>query len=135
MPVGVSFDEEPFPGDPFVDPESGKNVNDAITDGGVPRNLRIYGGTITSIVMTDVNSPPFTPAGDGHDGATTGNSTAQMVVSFVANGPAVQLVWSGHLAYSQFWNAPGDPDGAGEVSGRARRRAPRGPGAAPRAGR
>ena len=105
MPGGVSTSTFGFPSDPFLDPESGKTVAGAMAFAGVARDLRIYGGTITSISAVS------------HDGLTTGNSTGGMVVTFTSNTSAVLLTWSGHLAQSVYWNAPDDPDGAGEVSG------------------
>jgi len=105
MPGGVSTSTFPFPSDPFVDPESGKSVAGAMTFSALERNLRIYGGTITAISAVS------------HDGPTTGNSTGGMVVTFTSTTSAVLLTWSGHLAQSVYWNAPSDPDGAGQVSG------------------
>ena len=107
MPGTVSYDDEPFPGDAFEDPQSSKTVDQAIAFEALSRNLRIYGGTIVSIGVVT------------HVGDTNGNSTGQMAVVFnvPAGTGAAQLVWSGHLAYSVFWNDPTDPDGAGQVSG------------------
>lgn len=106
MPGSVPFEDEPFPADPFsVD---GKDVDGAIADGGFgpsDRKLRIYGGEIVSIGPVQ------------HSGPTGGNSTAQMLVTFTSTGSSALLAWSGHLAYSVYWNGPSDPDGAGEVSG------------------
>ena len=99
-----------FPSDPFAVPGANNlPVSGAEAAGGVSRNLTMYGGTITSI----------TPAtGPVHSGTTTGNSTADFVVTFNATGSAVLFAWGGHLASSTYWkNSGGSPDGAGQVSG------------------
>jgi len=119
-----AYDAEPFPADPFVPDVAGKSVDGAITFSGLTaaqRELRIYGGTITSIVLNpdpDGNPQTATPAGTaGHIGPVSGNSTTDLIVTFSSNGSAVLLVWGGHLAQSPFWNGLNDPDGAAEVSG------------------
>ncbi|HSM37219.1 MAG TPA: DUF11 domain-containing protein, partial [Longimicrobiales bacterium] len=103
MPGGVSSSAVAFGGDGFsVD---SKTVNGAIADGGVPTVLTLYGGVITSIGTVT------------HAGPTDGNSTGNVVVTFTSTGSDVAFAWGGHLAKSSYWNGPGDPDGAGEVSG------------------
>jgi hypothetical protein len=95
----------PFPSDGYV--ANGLPVKAAEVYSGVSRRLTIWGGTITSI------------SGPVHSGSVNGNSTADYLVTFAANGPAVLLSWGGHLAQSAFWDlaAGGPRDGAGEVSG------------------
>jgi hypothetical protein len=95
----------PFPSDGYV--ANGLPVRAAEVYSGVSRRLTIWGGTITSI------------SGPVHSGSVNGNSTADYLVTFTANGPAVLLSWGGHLAQSAFWDlaAGGPRDGAGEVSG------------------
>ena len=94
-----------FPSDPFV--ADGLPVRAAENYAAAPRQLTIWGGTITSI------------SGPVHSGPVSGNSTADFTVRFTSSGSAVLLAWGGHLAQSRFWNmaAGGQRDGAGEVSG------------------
>jgi uncharacterized repeat protein (TIGR01451 family) len=94
-----------FPDDDFAPGPGAQTVTDAMANDPVPRQLSIFGGTITDITAVT------------HAGNVDGNSTGQMVVEFTSTGSAVLLAWSGHLARSPFWNAPTDPDGAGEVTG------------------
>ncbi|MEN8376989.1 MAG: DUF11 domain-containing protein, partial [Gemmatimonadota bacterium] len=103
MPGIVPTSTMAFGGDAFV--VDGKSVDGAIADGGVPTNLTIYNGMITGISTVS------------HAGPTAGNSTGNVVVNFTSTGGDVAFAWSGHLAKSSYWNGPGDPDGAGEVSG------------------
>ena len=107
MPGTVNTQVVAFTGDAFPDPESGKTVDQAIAAGFVATQLTVYNATNASISVGTVT----------HDGATTGNSTGDIVVSFTTTGGDVALAWGGHLAKSSFWNSPTDPDGAGEVSG------------------
>ena len=94
-----------FPSDPFK--LDGLTVHGAEVYSASPRRLTIWGGTITSI------------SGPTHSGSTSGNSSADFLVRFRSNGPAVLLAWGGHLAQSAFWNRSngGASDGAGQVSG------------------
>ena len=92
-----------FTADEWAD--AGRTVDGAIADDVLPRKLAIYGGEITGLSFVT------------HDGPLGGNSTGQMVVTFRADSPGVLLAGSGHLARSSYWNAPTDPDGAGEVTG------------------
>jgi hypothetical protein len=109
----VSTMEKDFPVDLFT--VDGLTVQGAQTDGNVPRRLRIFGGTINTITtVTHVGCTGPTT------GATCdGNSTGEMVVNFTvdAGRTAAQLVWSGHLAKSSYWNSNSPPDGAAQVSG------------------
>ena len=70
-----------------------------------PRELRIYGGTIVSLVLGPI------------EGSTDANSTRSMTVTFHTTGTAVLLAWGGHLARSQYWNDNNPEDGAGQISG------------------
>jgi hypothetical protein len=113
-PGTVSTSEFPFPVDGFT--VDNLTVSGAQTDGVVPRFLRIFGGTITSIsTVTHVGCT----AGAGTNNSCDGNSTGEMLVSFTVdqNRTAVQLVWSGHLGKSSYWNSDNPPDGASQVSG------------------
>ena len=103
-----------FPADPFNDPNDGSGaVSAAITAsalGATQRELRLYGGTINSIV--------FTPPSGGHSGSASANSTVDLTIGFTSTGSAALFVWGGHLAQSAFWkNLDNSADGAGEVSG------------------
>jgi hypothetical protein len=97
--------ERTFPIDPYV--TDGLSVAGAQSYAKMPRTLRLWGGTITSI------GAPV------HSGSTSGNSEVEMVVRFKAIGPAVLLAWGGHLAQSRYWNRAdgGEADGASLVSG------------------
>jgi uncharacterized repeat protein (TIGR01451 family) len=102
----MSVGSTTFPFTPDGFSANGLTVDDAITDSPGPRNLRIFGGTITSISTVS------------HTPDVNGNSTGEMVVEFTTTtSSAVLLAWSGHLARSTYWDNPGTPDGAGEVSG------------------
>ncbi len=94
-----------FPSDPFV--TDGLAVTGAEHYSGAPRRLTAWGATIVSISVPT------------HSGPSSGNSSADMVVQFRSNGPAVLLAWGGHLGQSDYWNrANGGPlDGASQVSG------------------
>ena len=102
LPASSSF---AFPNDPFV--MDGLSVNGAQAYSAAPRRLTIWGGKILSI------SAPT------HSGPTSGNSSGDMVVSFLATGSGVLLAWGGHLGQSAYWNRlnGGPSDGAGMVSG------------------
>lgn len=94
-----------FPSDGFS--ANGLAVRGAEAYSGTPRQLTIWGGTITDI------------AGPTHAGSPDGNSTADFLVQFRASGSAVLLAWGGHLAQSDYWDLAGGgaADGAGQVSG------------------
>lgn len=94
-----------FPSDGYA--ANGLAVRGAEAYSGTPRQLTIWGGTITDI------------AGPTHAGSPDGNSTADFVVQFRASGSAVLLAWGGHLAQSDYWDLAGGgaADGAGQVSG------------------
>ncbi|MEO6206684.1 MAG: hypothetical protein ABIP77_01865 [Candidatus Limnocylindrales bacterium] len=94
-----------FPSDGYV--ANGLAVRGAEAYSGTPRELTIWGGTITDI------------AGPVHAGSPDGNSSGDFLVQFRASGPAVLLAWGGRLAQSDYWDlAVGGPaDGAGQVSG------------------
>src|SRR5512143_38000 len=96
-----------FPSDPFAVPGANNlTVAGAESAGGVTRNLTLFGGSIISIV------------GPTHAGPTTGNSTADFVVTFNTSGSAAFFAWGGHLASSNYWkNSDATADGAGQVSG------------------
>ncbi len=104
-------DVKSFPSDPFVVPgtHGSLSVAGAQAASGVSRKLTMFGGTIISI----------TPAsGPVHSGATSGNSSADLVVTFSATGSEVLFAWGGHIASSAYWiNSDGSPDGASQVSG------------------
>jgi len=102
MPSSSSF---AFPSDGFQ--TNGLTVSGAQAYSGSPRRLTIWGGTITGI------------SGPTHAGSTSGNSTADFVVTFKSTGSAVLLAWGGHLAQSKYWDtaAGGPRDGASMVSG------------------
>ncbi len=99
-----------FPGDSFNPSNKGSlTVNGAIADAAVSRNLTIYNGTIKSISLVT------------HSGDVTGNSTADMIVTFNANAcvgtdctSTVELLWGGHLAKGSFW---GVGNGVSSISG------------------
>src|SRR6185295_15314815 len=86
MPSSSSF---AFPSDGFQ--TNGLTVSGAQAYSGSPRRLTIWGGTITGI------------SGPTHAGSTSGNSTADFVVTFKSTGSAVLLAWGGHLAQSKYW--------------------------------
>ncbi len=94
-----------FPSDSYV--ANGLPVSSAEAYSAAPRQLRIWGGTLTSITK---------PV---HSGSVNGNSSADVVVTFTTSGPAVLLAWGGHLAQSAYWDASGggSRDGASLVSG------------------
>ncbi len=100
----------PLPGDSFNPAGKGSlTVDGAISDAGVSRNLTIYNGTITAISAVT------------HSGSATGDSEADILVTFTANScgspncdSIVELVWGGHLAKSAYWGAS---NGAGSISG------------------
>ena len=102
LPGASSF---AFPSDAST--ANGLSVRGAEAYSAAPRRLTIWGGTITSI------------KGPVHAGSPDGNSTADFLVTFRTNGPAVLLAWGGHLAQSAYWDrARGGPaDGASQVSG------------------
>jgi hypothetical protein len=99
-----------FPGDPFSPSnKTGLSVDGAIADAGVSRNLTIYNGSITSISAVT------------HSGPVTGNSDADMLVTFTANAcgspgceSTVELLWGGHIAKSAYWGAG---NGAAAITG------------------
>ncbi len=109
-PVLPAPDVQAFPSDPFAVPGANNlTVAGAEAASGVSRNLTLFGGSIVSITPA---------AGPVHSGTTTGNSSADLVVTFNSTGSAVLLAWGGHLAASSYWmNSGGSPDGAGQVSG------------------
>ena len=86
---------------------NGLPVSGAEAYSGAPRRLTMWGGVISSIT------------GPTHAGSVNGNSTADLVVTFVSTGPAVLLAWGGHLAQSAYWDTAsgGARDGASLVSG------------------
>jgi hypothetical protein len=94
-----------FPTDAYV--ADGLSVTGAEVYSAAPRRLTIWGGTLLSI------------SGPTHSGAVSGNSSADVLVTFTATGNAVLLAWGGHLAQSAYWDiARGGPrDGASLVSG------------------
>ena len=91
-----------FPSDPYI--ADGKSVAGAEALQGLSRNLTVFGATAPSI---------STPT---HSGATSGNSTADLIVTFTTAGAssAVLLAWGGHLGASSYWTTD---DGASFVSG------------------
>ena len=99
-----------FPGDSFSPSnKTGLSVDGAIAAASVSRNLTIYNGTITSISAVT------------HSGLATGNSDADMLVTFVANScgspgceSTVELVWAGHVALGLYW---GTGNGAVSIGG------------------
>jgi hypothetical protein len=93
-------DTAPFPLDPFT--SDGIQVLEAQAAFAGPQELSIWGGTITSITV---------PTHSGDD--LTGNSTADMLVTFTTTGDAAILAWGGHIARSVDWNGKG----AGQISG------------------
>ena len=94
-----------IPSDPYL--ANGLPVSGAEAYSAAPSVLRIWGGTLVSI------SKPT------HSGSVNGNSSADMLVTFSATGPAVLLAWGGHLAQSAYWDTSGGGprDGASMVSG------------------
>jgi hypothetical protein len=71
--------------------DSPSGIPTAVALNGLPdgdRELRIFGGTITNISVPT------------HDGPLGGNSTSDMIVTFVSDGSAVLLTWGGHLGCS-----------------------------------
>src|SRR5437773_681116 len=86
LPAYSSF---AFPPDPYV--ADGLSVTGAEVYSGAIRRLTIWGGTILSI------SKPV------HSGSASGNSAADLLVRFHANGSAVLLAWGGHIAQSPYW--------------------------------
>ena len=78
------------------------------------RFLKLYGGTITSVsdpTHLDNKGNALTAAD------LTGNTEADIIVTFTASQTSVLVLWSGHLAQSGYWDQPGAPNGAGQVSG------------------
>jgi uncharacterized repeat protein (TIGR01451 family) len=73
--------------------------------GATSRNLTMYGGTIDPIPAPVCS------------GSTNANSTCDYTITFTTTGSAAFFLWGGHLARSDYWNDPTDPDGAGQVSG------------------
>ncbi len=94
-----------FPTDGYV--ADGLSVTGAEVYSAAPRRLTIWGGI------------PISISGPTHSGAVSGNSSADVLVTFTATGSAVLLAWGGHLAQSAYWDtARGGPrDGASLVSG------------------
>jgi uncharacterized repeat protein (TIGR01451 family) len=82
---------------------NGKTVVGAY--GATGRNLTMYGGTIAPIPAPVCS------------GSTDANSTCDYTITFTTTGSAAFFLWGGHLARSDYWNDPSDPDGAGQVSG------------------
>src|SRR5258706_2985150 len=82
---------------------NGKTVVGAY--GATGRNLTMYGGTIAPIPAPVCS------------GSTDANSTCDYTITFTTTGSAAFFLWGGHLARSDYWNNPADPDGAGQVSG------------------
>ena len=96
----------PFLTDPFVG-ATGKTVTGAETFSGVPRLLTFYGATNVS-VTTPLHDPTTSPP--------TGNTTADIVVTFTTSGSAALFLWGGHLGQSAYWDTA-NPNGAGQISG------------------
>jgi len=89
-PLTTPPDTEPFcVADNFVAATNGKTVAGAQTFSGVSRLLTLYGGTIVSI------SCPV------YSGPLTGNSTADITVTFTTTGSAALFLWGGHLAQDE----------------------------------
>jgi uncharacterized repeat protein (TIGR01451 family) len=82
---------------------NGKTVVGAY--GATGRLLTMYGGTIDPIPAPVCS------------GSTDANSTCDYTITFTTTGSAAFFLWGGHLARSDYWNDPADPDGAGQVSG------------------
>jgi hypothetical protein len=99
-----------FPGDSFNPSNKGSlTVDGAIAAASVGGNLTIYNGTITSISSVT------------HSGPVTGNSDADMLVTFSANScvgsgctSTVELAWAGHISLGLYW---GTGNGAASITG------------------
>jgi len=76
--------------------------------------LTLYGGTINTVSdPTHLDNKGLAvDAGD-----LTGNTEADIIVTFTPTQSSVLFLWSGHLAQSSYWDQPAAPNGAGEVSG------------------
>jgi uncharacterized repeat protein (TIGR01451 family) len=79
------------------------------------RKLRLYKGTINSITEPTHIANKGVAITDPAD--LTGNTTADILVTFTPSATSVLFTWSGHLAQSAYWDQPGTPNGAGQVSG------------------
>jgi uncharacterized repeat protein (TIGR01451 family) len=100
-----------FPSDPFPVPGAnnltvaGAELTGLFGANG-KRHLYAWGATITAISAIT------------HAGPTTGNNSADLVVTFTNTGANVAFAWSAHLAQSSYWkNSDGTADGAGQISG------------------
>ena len=79
------------------------------------RKLKLYGGSIDLITQpthTTSNGTLISSAS-----SLTGNTVADMLVTFTPTGSSVLLTWSAHLAQSAYWDGAGTPTGADQISG------------------
>jgi uncharacterized repeat protein (TIGR01451 family) len=102
-------DSKAFPADPFAPgspTKAGLTVSGAQTFSGVPRNLLLFGGTITNISVPT------------HTGPVSNQSNGDMVITFSTAGSSALFAWGAHIADSNYWvTTSGDPNGAAMVSG------------------
>jgi uncharacterized repeat protein (TIGR01451 family) len=102
-------DSEAFPSDPFVPgspTKAGLAVSGAQSLSGAPRNLLLYGGTITSISVPT------------HAGTVSNQSTGDMLITFSTSGSSALFAWGAHIADSNYWvTTANEPNGAALVSG------------------
>ena len=79
------------------------------------RKLRLYRGTIDAISLpthTDNQGNPITSLSD-----LSGNTEADILVTFTPTSSSVLFTWSAHLAQSAYWDGAGTPNGANQISG------------------
>ena len=126
-------DTQDFPGDPFPSQfQPGLSVTNAIGFAASPqgggfvagneRKLKLYGGTISTI--TPISQPTHTTSNGtviSSASSLTGNTVADMLVTFTPTASSVLMTWSAHLAQSAYWDVqattPGSPNGADQISG------------------
>jgi uncharacterized repeat protein (TIGR01451 family) len=123
-------DAEDFPPDDFPSQfQAGLSVTNAILFAATPqgggfvasgeRKLKLYGGTITNISLpthTTSNGTLISSAS-----SLSGNTVADMLVTFTPTSSSVLFTWSAHLSQSAYWDVqgtpPGSPNGADQISG------------------
>jgi uncharacterized repeat protein (TIGR01451 family) len=79
------------------------------------RKLKLYHGTIDGITdptHTDNQGNAITNLSD-----LSGNTEADVLVTFTPTTSSVLFTWSAHLAQSAYWDGAGHPNGANEISG------------------
>jgi uncharacterized repeat protein (TIGR01451 family) len=94
------------PFQPDTHSSNGRTVNGAIAFSGLGANRFLYAYGVTAV---SVSAPTYA-------GSDTGNSTADVVVTFTTAGSAAFFLWGGHLAQSIYWDVA-TPNGAGQISG------------------